>query len=207
MPALILVLCLSLCGCFSVPNSPSPRFYTLQPQGEPGKPKQLALVSKLIIGIGPVEVPEYQNRPQIVTKDKEGMLTFAQFERWGEPLDMGIARLIMENLTTALPQADLQLFPCNFSIPLNYQVLVNIVQLESRLDKDMLLTAQWTILDAKTKKMVVTRRFQNRQEINPHTYAGIALALSREVTLLTDEISDGLSGIISGTETKDSAVQ
>ncbi|MDP2928279.1 MAG: PqiC family protein [Candidatus Omnitrophota bacterium] len=180
-------------GCLSVPNSPVPKFYTLHSTGSPGENKLLDIAPKLIIGIGPVEIPEYQNRPQIVTRDKDGMLTFAQFERWGESLDSGLARLILENLTMMFPQAEFQIFPCNFSIPLDYQVIVNVVQLESQLDKDIFFAAQWTIIDSKTKEMLLTKRSGIRQAINPHTYSGLALALSRVCTLLSGEIAENLS--------------
>lgn len=199
---LIVFLSLACCGCLSVPNSPVPKFYMLQATSIPGENKQLDIPPKLIIGIGPVEIPEYQNRPQMVTQDKDGMLKFAQFERWGESLDSGLARLILENLTAIFPQADFQIFPCNFSIPLDYQIMVNVVQLESQLDKDILLTAQWTVINSKTKEMLLTKRSQIRQPVEPHTYSGIASALSRAGTLLSNEIGDDLSKLTNKSEAK-----
>ncbi len=180
-------------GCLSVPHSPVPKFYRLYSTGGLEENKLLDIAPKIIVGIGPVEIPEYQNRPQMVTRDNHGMLTFAQFERWGEPLDSGVERLILENLMMIFPQTEFQVFPCNFSIPLDYQVIVNVVQLESQLDKEMLFTAQWTIIDSKTKEMLLTKRFQIRQVINPHTYSGLAGALSRACRLLSVEIAENLS--------------
>jgi uncharacterized protein len=180
-------------GCLSVPNSPAPKFYTLHSMGSLGENKLLSITPKVIIGIGPVEIPEYQNRPQIVTQNKDGMLTFAQFERWGESLDSGLARLILENLTMMFSQAEFQVFPYNFAIPLDYQVIVNVVQLESQLDTNIFFAAQWTIIDSKTKEMLLTKRFQIRQAINLHTYSGLTQALSRACALLSDEIAENLS--------------
>ncbi|MFH0918101.1 MAG: PqiC family protein [Candidatus Omnitrophota bacterium] len=194
-------------GCLSVPSSPVPKFYTLHSTGSLGENKTLDIAPKLIIGIGPVEIPEYQNRPQLVTQDKDGLLTFAQFERWGEPLDSGIERLILENLTRIFPKADFQIFPCNFAIPLDYQVIVNVVQLENQLDKDMFLTAQWTIVDFKSKKMLFTKRSQIRQAINPHTYSGLVLALSRAGALLSQEIAENLSKLTVKSGAKDILAQ
>jgi uncharacterized protein len=194
-------------GCLSVPNSPVPKFYTLYSTGSTGEIKKLDVTAKLIIGIGPVEIPEYQNRPQIVTRDKDGMLTFAQFERWGESLDSGIERLILENLAAIFPQAEFQIFPCNFSIPLDYQVIVNVVQLENQMDKGISLTVQWTIVDSKTKKMLMTKRSELRQPIDPHTYTGLAKALSQACTLLSSEIGEQILKIVNNSETKDVIAQ
>jgi uncharacterized protein len=205
--SLIVLFSFVLSGCFSIPSSPSANFYTLHPVAGIEGGKQLEIAPKLIIGIGPVEIPEYQNRPQIVTRDKNGMLIFAQFERWGESLDTACAHLILENLTAIFPQADFQIFPCNFSIPLDYQVIVNIAQLESQLDKDIILTAQWTIVDSRTKAMLLTKRFQVRQEINPHTYSGLTQALSKEVVSLSDEIAENLVKVTNESKAKDTLGQ
>jgi len=191
--ALIALFSLVGSGCLSVSNSPVPKFYTLRLTDNLEGNKPLDIASGVIIGIGPVEIPEYQNRPQIVTRDKDGLLTFAQFERWGESLDSALERLILENLSVMLPQAEFQILPCNFSIPLDYQVIVNILQLESQLDKDISFVAQWTIIDSKTKKMLLTKRSQIYQKINPHTYPGLTLALSRVCALLSREIAGNLS--------------
>lgn len=204
----LVVLVFFVCsGCLSVSNSPVPKFYTLYLTDSLGENKLLDIAPKVIIGIGPVEIPEYQNRPQIVTRDKDGLLTFAQFERWGESLDSGLARLILENLTRIFPQADFQLFPCNFAIPLDYQIIVNVVQLESQLDKDIFFVTQWTIIDSKTKEMLSTKRFQIVQAINPHTYSGLVQALSKVCGLLSNEIAENLSRISKQTKTREILVQ
>ncbi|HNW40029.1 MAG TPA: PqiC family protein [Candidatus Omnitrophota bacterium] len=204
----LLILFSFVCsGCLSLYRSPVPKFYTLQSTVKAEEKRNLEIAPNLIVGIGPVEIPEYQNRPQIVTQDKDGMLTFAQFERWGEPLDSGLERLILENLIKILPQTDFQIFPCNFSIPLDYQIVVKIVQLENRLDKDVFLAVQWTIINFKTKEMLFTKRSQIRQEINPHTYYGLTQALSRGCNLLSNEIAESLSRLSIQSGIKDTLAQ
>ena len=190
---IIILFSFVLVGCLSISNSPVPRFYSLQTINYSGEGKKFEIASKLNIGIGPIGIPEYQNRPQMVTQDKDGMVKFAQFERWGESLDAGLGRLILENLTAMFPQAEFQIFPCDFAIPLDYQVLVNVVKLESQLDKGVSLVAQWTIIDPKTKTMLLTKRSEFYQEINPHTYSGLAQALSRAGALLSNEIAENLA--------------
>jgi hypothetical protein len=186
----------SCSGCLFVSNSPASKFYTLHSTGSLGENRQLEIAPKLIVEIGPVDIPEYQNRPQIVTQDKDGMLKFAQFERWGEPLDSGIERLVLESLTKLLPQAQFQMFPSDFSIPLDYQVLINVVKLENRLDKDVLFVAQWTVINSKTKTMLLTKRSEIRQAISLHTYSGLTQALSKACTSLSIEIAENLSRLL-----------
>jgi uncharacterized lipoprotein YmbA len=203
----IFFLALVTGGCLSVSDSPVPRFYTLTVPHDSDEIKKFDLVSKVIIGVGPVEIPEYQNRPQMVTRGKDGMLKFAQFERWGEALDAGLARLIVENLTLMLPKADFQIFPCNFAIPLDYQVIISIVQLDSQLDKNVFLIAQWTIINTKTKAMLLTKRTQINQPVDLHNYAGLAQALSKAAALISEEIAENLSKLSFKSATKDALAQ
>lgn len=204
---LVILLAFVFSGCLSVSNSPTPRFYTLRLVNNAEESKKFDIAPNVIIGIGPIEIPEYQDRPQIVTRNLDGRLIFAQFERWGEALDSAVARIILENLTVMLPQAEFQVFPCSFAIPLDYQVIVSVMQLESRLDKDIFLVAQWTVIDSKTKKMLLTKRSEIRQAVNPHNYSGLVLALSRTVTLLSGEIAENLSELSKQSKVKDSSLQ
>ena len=186
-------LVLILSGCVSVPNSPSPRFYMLQAVDGNQVSKKTNIASDVVIGVGPVKIPGYQDRPQIVTQDKEKMLKFAQFDRWGEALDLGMARLIGENLAVMLPEAKVTLYPWNSSIPVKYQVVVEIVQLDSELDKDLFLVAQWMIIDAQNSKTVIIKRSEFRQPVIPKNYSGLAKTLSLACSSLSSEIAESLA--------------
>ena len=189
------VACLALVlnGCMSVPNSPTPRFYMLQAVDGNQVSKKTNITSDVVIGVGPVKIPEYQDRPQIVTQDKEKMLKFAQFDRWGEPLDLGMTRLIGENLAVMLPEAKFTLYPWNSSVPVKYQVVVEIVQLDSNLDKDMFLVAQWLVIDVQNAKTLIIKRSEFRQSVIPQNYSGLAKTLSMACASLSSEIAEAIA--------------
>jgi uncharacterized lipoprotein YmbA len=188
------VMCFALVnGCMSVSNSQTPRFYMLQAADENQVSKKANIASDVIIGVGPVKIPGYQDRPQIVTQDKEKMLKFAQFDRWGEPLDFGMKRLIGENLAVMLPEAKFTLYPWNSSVPVKYQVVVEIVQLDSNLDKDMFLVAQWLIIDVQNAKTMIIKRSEFRQSITPQNYSGLVKTLSMACASLSGEIAEAIA--------------
>jgi len=195
-------LALVLSGCISVQNSPTPRFYMLQAVDENQVNKKTNIASEVFIGVGPVKIPEYQDRPQIVTQNKEKMLKFAQFDRWGESLNLGVARLIAEDLTVMFPGEKFTLYPWNLSIPVKYQVVVEIVQLDSELDKNLFLVAQWLVIDAENSKTLVMKRSEFRQPIIPQNYSGLAKTLSTVCASLTSEIASALATL----ETHPSAI-
>jgi len=194
-----LILVLALGGCIAMSNSPTPRFYALQAIDESYAGEKFNIPSSVIIGIGPVKVPEYQNRPQIVTQDTNNLITFAQFDRWGETLDLALPRLISANLSVILPGATLATSPWNLDIPVKYQVIMDVVRLESRLDKDLSFSVQWSIIDLENKKMVLTKKSEFSKPIEPHNYSGLAKTLSMECASLSGEIARTLSSLMAPT--------
>ncbi len=191
--AAVVLIGLILNGCVSVSSSPNPRFYMTSSISKEQAVEKFDIASGVIVAVGPIGIPEYQDRPQIVTRNKNGTLSFAQFDRWGEPLDSGIARLINDDLASLIPAASFQTFPCNFAIPLDYQVIVEVTQLDSELEKDIVFSAQWSIIDAENRKLLLTKRSQFSEPINPHNYFGLSRALGAVCFSLSREIAENLS--------------
>lgn len=184
---------LAFSGCVSVSESPSPRYYMPASLARGEEAPKFEIAPGMIIAVGPVKIPEYQDRPQIVTKNKSGTLDFAQFDRWAEPLDDALARMISDDLAIMLPGADFQLFPCSFSIPLDYQVIVDVLGIESELSGDLTLTAQWSVIDRKNKRMLMTKRSEFSRSVDPHNYSGLSRALGAVCAALSKEIAENLS--------------
>lgn len=191
----ILILILVLSGCVSIPRSPSPRFYRLTPveQERPGGDFKMA--SGVIVGIGPIKIPEYLNRPQMVTVDKNRMMIFAQFDRWGEPLDLSILRVLSENLAFSMVGADIEIYPWNMLIPVRLQVVLDVAQIDVDLEKDLVLVVRWSVLDLKNKSLVLSRRTVLKEPVKPSNYSGVAAALSSVLRRLSNEIIRELSQV------------
>ncbi len=190
-----MIFVLFLNGCVSVSNSPNPRFYTLYTPDKEKNIQELNVPANIIIGIGPVRIPEYLNRPQIVTNNKDKTIFFDEFNRWAESLDFALARLINNDLTLIIPKTSLQMFPWDLTIAVKYQVIVDIVQLENNLNHDLLFVAQWSIIDLEKKRALFTKRSEFRQDIYPHNYYGLTEALSEVVMSLSAEIAQELASL------------
>ena len=192
--SIVLCLCLLLAGCLSVPYSPSSRFYTLQPIKE-ASVVELAGAANLdgtAIGVGPVTLPEYLNRPQIVTRQPDNTIEFAQFDRWAEPLDTGLARLIAKNFSLLLSKASLELFPWNSVIPIKYQVIIEVLQLDCRLGAEVVLVSQWSVIDVKNKKTLLTKRLEYKKSLVDKKYPSVVQAVSSICELLSRDIAQSL---------------
>ncbi len=190
---ILLFFGLSLGGCISIPTTPPPRFYTLEALDKGQPVKQYKVRTGMVVGIGPVKIPEFLIRPQIVTKDKKNLLEFSEFDRWGEGLDFAFVRVMNENLALMLPDAVIEMYPWDLNIAIRYQVIVNVIALECSLNQDMLLVAQWTVIDQNSRKAVFTKRSQLRQAIMPHSYPGLVKTLSAACVSLSEEMASELS--------------
>ena len=56
----------------------------------------------LAVGVGPVNVAPYLDRPQIVVRGQGHTLRLSEFNRWVEPLTDSISRVIIINLSNRL---------------------------------------------------------------------------------------------------------
>lgn len=184
-----------LCGCIGPSKSPASRFYTLQPMNRSQADKTFDVPATAIIGIGPVKLPEYLKRPQIVTEEGSNLLAFAEFDRWGEQLEFALPRVISDNLSVLLPGATIATSPWNLSIPVKYQVIIDVLRLECRLDKDLAIAAQWSVIDLDSRKMLITKKSGFSRPIDPQNYSGLARTLSSACASLSGEIAGSLAAL------------
>src|SRR5262245_1734462 len=87
---------LALSGCRAVTDAT--KFYALSSlPPAPGDPAPTAL-STAGIGVGPVLLPGYLDRPQVATRGGDDELEISMYHRWAEPLERGIAEVLAANL-------------------------------------------------------------------------------------------------------------
>jgi uncharacterized protein len=86
------LLALAATACSSSPVAV--RWYLLEPGSGEAEPSPVPLA----INVGPVELAESLDRPQLVRRLGPNEVDFVDDARWGEPLAHGIARVLAENL-------------------------------------------------------------------------------------------------------------
>ena len=125
--AVMLSFFLSGCG-----SSRPAKFYTLHPvKSIPAAAKQTVLSDPPVtVGIGPIEIPDYLDRPQIVTRTAQNELAQAEFERWAGSLKTDIARVLVENLSVLLPPDQVSVVPWTRGGPLQYRVAVDVTRFD-----------------------------------------------------------------------------
>jgi uncharacterized protein len=133
---------LLLAGCTA--TTPT-RFYTLSSLlAAPGEATK-APPHDLAVGVGPVTLPEYLNRPQIVTRAGRNRVVLADFDSWIEPLDGLFTRTLTENLSLLLGTDDVLPLPLRRAIRLDYDVEVNVTRFDVDSSGNAVLDARWLV--------------------------------------------------------------
>jgi len=192
-PGLLLV---TFMACAS--NAPS-RFYVLSSlTGTGGEPEMASDKRQLTIGIGPVELPAYLDRQQIVTRVSPNELHLAGFDEWAEPLKDNLTRVLVENLSVLLSKDLFTIFHFRDPEPIDYQVGVEVMRFDGSLAGDASLLVRWTIFGEEDKKLLLTRKSSFKEATGGPGYEALVAAQSKTVEALALEIAGAIKGLSGG---------
>jgi uncharacterized lipoprotein YmbA len=188
----ILVLFLALAGC----SSKSPNYYGLYSIQSSGPDFRAADPQhEIAVGVGPVKIPEYLDRPQIATRTTPGSFQFAEFDKWAEALDKNLTRVLADNLSILLPSDHVFTYPWPKGGQVQYQVTVDILRLEKMSDQKIILDARWNVFGNSEEKLFVMKRSRMTMPVESAGYDGVASAESRAVEALSREIADAIRSL------------
>jgi uncharacterized lipoprotein YmbA len=85
-------------GCFAAHPDPT-RFYVLTPMASEEGVAPAAASTPVVLGLGPITLPRYLDRSELVYRVGANEVRPAGFDRWAEPLHLQIARTLAEDLT------------------------------------------------------------------------------------------------------------
>jgi uncharacterized lipoprotein YmbA len=187
--ALAFVTVLFGAGCLGGGNAPT-RLYVLAPVETPALPASGALS----VGVGPVSVPGYLDRPQIVTRPAADKIDLGEFDQWGEPLRDGISRVLAGDLARQMPSSRISVFPWRSLESVRYQVVVDVTRLDGPAGGDLALEARWRILDAAGKEIAL-KTTRLTEPTGGAGYSATVSAMSRTLAALSREIAQTLAAL------------
>ncbi|MDB6062704.1 MAG: rane integrity-associated transporter subunit PqiC [Verrucomicrobiaceae bacterium] len=138
----------------------------------------------ITIGVGPVHVAQFLNRPQIVTHAGGVALQLNDSQRWGEPLEQGIQRVLMQNIST-LTGAETRNFPWRQNLTPDYAVRIEVADLDQLKDGAVLLDVSWALEDLKNAHIIKTQQEQLRGNGSgslAESYSNLLAELAQHIT-------------------------
>ncbi len=142
-----------------------------------------------VIGLGPVHLPEYINRPQIVTRNSKHSLNVSEFNRWIEPINDSISRLLVINLSNNLNSNRVYgVLKYDRQYPLDLRVAIDIGRFDGQLGKNVFLESRWSLFD-KNDRPLLTRISLIKSPVNGEDYEALVSAMNKALQQLGKEIS------------------
>ena len=167
----------ALAGCAQ--TAPT-NFYTLSSATEPNVAKRSA--RGLVIGLGPISLPQYLDRPDIVTRDGPNQMRLADLNKWAEPLEPLLTRIMSEDLYALLDAEDVIPIPQRGDVPLDRIVEVDISRFDAGDTGEVVLDARWRIYKGDNETLLTSGRSRvTEQGAPPPDYDAIVAAMSRAV--------------------------
>jgi len=183
------------CGSFSARPDPS-RFFTLSALAQTeNAPPKAADAPGISLGIGPITLPGYLDRQEIVMRVAPNQISLAENDRWAEPLENNFARVLGQNLAAILGAERVSGYPWPLDKKPLYQLEVEVLRFEVDTAQQAQLSARWSVRDSGKKDAVRYRETRlSRPAAARSTDAAVA-ALSDVLGEFSREIADAVNVI------------
>jgi hypothetical protein len=146
----------------------------------------------ITIGVFPVAMPDYLDRPQIVTRASENEIKIDEFSRWAEPLKESFTRALVQNLSSLLNTVKVIKTTANTGVPMALQLVAEVVQFDGSLGGDAVLIVKWALFEADGKKLLLAKKSSFKEPTGAASYEALVAAQSRAVAALSREIAEAI---------------
>jgi uncharacterized lipoprotein YmbA len=181
-------LSLLLVGCAT--QEPLTQFFVLTPPNSVSSP--IARSGRIQVLVRRVEAPAYLARTSLASMSNGNQVQYSPVARWAEPLDLGIARAVADDLNARGIRA--MGFQPNVAVALHtYEVGIRILRFEGTAAGQVALSATWQIFPTERDVPNVSRA--TNVVLNgwtPGDEAGLATLLSQAVTVMAGQIANAL---------------
>ena len=193
MTIIIVVGAVMLVGCLGSSKTPPTRYYTLNsPFKTDTQTSAAAHQEDPAIAVGPVRVPRYLNRQEILTRSGRNEFQIAELHKWAEPLEENLARVIAENLSSLVPTDRITRFPWKRSVEVEFQVTLEVVQFDTDIKGNSTLIVRWQILKRDGKTVLMSKKSHYSAKVSGEGYDARVATMNQTVEDLSREIAEAI---------------
>ena len=193
---LVLTTALAMTACFSV-QTRATREYTLNWRAEIPSDFQRSAAAEprgQSIAIGPIVTPTYLQRAGIVRRSSDNRIEASTVSTWAEPLEAGIARLLVEAVAVETGVNRIARMPWPFPGAPDLRIAVEIIQFEYDTASDSIrLIARWTLLDGQRGRARLVRGEILTHEVESDDIETIVAGMSHCVIELGEVIAEDIA--------------
>lgn len=179
-------------GCLGGPT-PEPQYFTLStPAGASAAP--LAARPQLGLVLGPVDLPRYLDRAELVTRSGAHGLRVWNFVRWGGSLRTDVQRVVADDLSRLLGTARIAVYPAEARFPVDYRILLELLEFGSAPGHPVALRARWTMAGGDGRAVAVGAT-QVEQPPASASWEDYVAAHGAALAVLTQELAERIAGL------------
>lgn len=190
--SLLTALLLASCSL----RTPSTHLYSLN-TGTTTSPPTSSTIS---VGVGPIELPNILERPQIVTRKKNNEVEIAELHQWGGRLEQDIGQLIAETVVSKIESPSVYTYPWPRRLRPDFQVSIRFARLDGIPGELVTLSALWELRDKEDKHDSAIHRSFVQEPIDGNKYPAYVAAISRALQTLSAEIGEAILKVNSSHE-------
>jgi len=139
--------------------------------------------------VAPVEIPDYLDRPQIVTRDGRNKVKVAELDRWAGSLSENISAVLADNLSMLLGSDRVFVDTGMAADKTSYLVTMRVLRLDCVPGDHVLLKAQWTVVAGQDGRKPSTQVSNITERLNDSRYDTVAAAVSKTIEQVSREIA------------------
>jgi hypothetical protein len=143
--------------------------------------------------VGPIKIPDFLKRPQIVTRRSENVLDINEFHRWGDALESQLARVLVENLSALLNTPNVTAFPWDPPFAPEYQLYIDFRRFEGKTSGPVVLEAVWHIVEKNGNRQLITRHTTLKEPTTDSSYKAYVTAMNTTLDRLSQEIAAAIA--------------
>jgi uncharacterized lipoprotein YmbA len=140
------------------------------------------------VGVGPISLAEYIDRPNLVIQDGANSLSVAEDHRWAGDLSASISRVTAANLGRRLGSGNVRIYPWQRDDEISQQVTIDIHQLHSGADGYAVIEAAYRVYSLPGRNLKTSRTFVDREPLEKDGYQPMVAAQSRLLSRMADDI-------------------
>ena len=181
----------SLAGCAS--TAPS-KFYTLTPMKGSDAPVGVTPVEDgVVLAVGPVRIPDYLHRPQIMTRSEGNEIRMVETERWAGSLEEDVSRVLVENLSSLLAGKRVAVVRWSAAAqtmaPFRNRLAVEVLRFEGPVGGTVILKARYALFGQDGKEVISAGESIIREPAGGSDYEALTAAMSRAMATFSREVA------------------
>ena len=189
---------LSLAGCSSFLPKPKPepsKIFVLFSSIEATERQDSDPSRQISLGVGPVRLPAYLDRREIVMRVAPSRFDLSENDRWAEPLDENLTHVLTQNLSILLGSDQIIPYPWPLDQKPHYRVEIQVLRFESNSAGEAQLSARWAVIDDTGKEAPNLKASRLTRAAKEKSTDGAVAALSETVADLSREIAKTVTAL------------